>query len=77
MFKKPMKTQWILTVLIFTKIHLEESHFIFVTRLRREGPGRETCSTSAVILMIFFWPLHLRLCIHRAVRAARLRKTIL
>ena len=28
-----MKTQWILTVLIFTKIHLEKSHFIFVTRI--------------------------------------------
>ena len=28
-----MKTQWILTVLIFTKIRLENSHFVFVTRI--------------------------------------------
>ena len=33
MFKKHMKTQWILTVLIFTKIRLENSHFVFVTRI--------------------------------------------
>ena len=31
--KKPMNSQWILTVLIFTKIHLEKSHFVFVTRI--------------------------------------------
>ena len=33
------------------------------------GERHSFCSTSAVILMIFFWPLHLRPCIHSAVRA--------
>ena len=28
-----MKTQWILTILVFVQIHLENSHFIFVTRI--------------------------------------------
>ena len=59
----------------FVQIHLKKSNFIFVARLRREDPGRETCSTSAVILMIFFWPLHLRPCIHRAVRARSFAQT--
>ena len=75
MFKKHMKTQWILTVLIFTKIHLEKSHFFFVTRIM-------LFELSAIFLFsvcgsfnIFFWPLHLRPCIHRAVRAASFAQT--
>ena len=35
--KKHMKTQLILTVLTFTKILLEKSHFTFVARLRRNA----------------------------------------
>ena len=31
--QKHIKTQWILTILTFSKLHLKKSHFIFVTRL--------------------------------------------
>ena len=36
---------------------------------------RSFCFTSAMILIIFLWPLHLRLCINNAVRARSFTQT--
>ena len=77
MFKKPMNSQWILTILVFVQIHLEKSHFVFVTRITLFELSPLFLLYVCSDFNIFFWPLHLRPFINRKLCAARLRKTIL
>ena len=63
-----MNSQWILTILLFIKNHLEKSHFTFVVRLRRFDRAATFLSHVCSDFNIFFWPLLLRPCIYREVR---------
>ena len=67
--------QWILTFLTFTKILLENHHFTFVTRLRRNlrAPFKKFSVCSR--FNIFFCPFHLHLFINREVRVKRWQQT--
>ena len=64
-----MKTQWILNIFVFVQIHLENSHFFFVTRLMLFELSTPLLSYVCARFNIFFWPYHLRPFIYRKVRA--------
>ena len=52
-----MKTQWILNIFVFVQIHLENSHFFFVTRLMLFELSTPLLSYVCARFNIFFFAL--------------------